>query len=126
MKTASDLLEAYLNNVATPKVAAANFAADGVVELPWGKAYARGPAEIENLLIGLLSKVPELRFKNLVYFIQTPDKVAAEYQVEALVPDTGKVYRQTYAGVLHAENGKIKLLHENLNTLEASRAFSKD
>jgi ketosteroid isomerase-like protein len=69
--------------------------------------------------------VPDFRFKNLIYFIQTPDKVAAEYHVEALVPDTGKIYKQTYAGVLLAENGKIKLLHENLNTLAGSEAFSK-
>jgi ketosteroid isomerase-like protein len=74
----------------------------------------------------MLAKVPDFRFKNLTYFIQTPDKVAAEYEVEALVPATGKIYRQTYAGVLLAENGKIKLLHETLNTLAASQAFSKD
>ena len=126
MKSASELLEGYLNNVATPRVAASHFAEDGVIELPWVKAHARGPAEVEKLLIGLLAKVPEFRFKNLTYFIQTPDKVAAEYQVEALVSDTGKTYRQTYAGVLFAENGKIKLLHENLDTLAASKAFSKD
>jgi ketosteroid isomerase-like protein len=125
MKSASELLEAYLNNVATPRVSASQFAEEGVLELPWVKAYARGPAEVEKMLIGLLARVPDFRFKNLTYFIQTPDKVAAEYQVEALVPDTGKIYKQTYAGVLVAENGKIKLLHENLNTLVSSEAFSK-
>jgi ketosteroid isomerase-like protein len=81
---------------------------------------------VEKLLTGLLAKVPDFRFKNLTYFIQTPDKVAAEYQVEAKVLSTGKIYKQTYAGVLHAENGKIKLLHETLDTLAASKAFSKD
>ncbi len=126
MKTASELLEAYLNNVATPEVSASQFADDGVLELPWVKAYAKGPAEVEKLLVGMLAKVPDFRFKNLTYFIQTPDKVAAEYQVEALVLATGKIYRQTYAGVLIAENGKVKLLHEALDTLAASQAFSKD
>jgi hypothetical protein len=81
-------------------------------------SWLRGP----NPLLGL----PYFRFKNLTYFIQTPDKVAAEYQVEALVVDTGKIYRQTYAGVLLAENGKIKLLREALDTLAASKAFSND
>jgi ketosteroid isomerase-like protein len=126
MKSASELLEAYLNNVGTPKVSAAQFAEDGVLELPWVQARAQGPAAVENLLTGLLAKVPDFRFKNLTYFIQTPDKVAAEYQVEAKVLSTGKIYKQTYAGVLHAENGKIKLLHETLDTLAASKAFSKD
>jgi ketosteroid isomerase-like protein len=126
VKSASELLETYLNNVATPKVSAAQFAEDGVLELPWVNAHAQGPAAVERLLAGLLAKVPDFRFKNLNYFIQTPDKVAAEYQVEAKVLSTGKIYKQTYAGVLHAENGKIKLLHETLDTLAASKAFTKD
>jgi ketosteroid isomerase-like protein len=126
MKSASELLEAYLNNVGTPKVSAAQFAEDGVLELPWVSAHAQGPAAVEKLLTGLLAKVPDFRFKNLTYFIQTADKVAAEYHVEAKVLSTGKIYKQTYAGVLHAENGKIKLLHETLDTLAASKAFSMD
>jgi ketosteroid isomerase-like protein len=126
MKSASELLETYLNNVGTPKISAAQFAEDGVLELPWVSAHAQGPAAVEKLLTGMIAKVPDFRFKNLTYFIQTPDKVAAEYQVEAKVLSTGKIYKQTYAGVLHAENGKIKLLHETLDTLAASKAFSKD
>jgi ketosteroid isomerase-like protein len=126
MKSATELLEAYLDNVRTPKVSASQFADDGVLELPWIKTHAQGPAAVEKLLTGLLVKIPDFRFKNLTYFIQTPDKVAAEYHVEALVVDTGKLYQQTYAGILFAQNGKIKLLHENLNTLAASKAFSKD
>jgi ketosteroid isomerase-like protein len=126
MKTATELLEAYLNNVQTPKVSAAQFAEDGVLELPWVKAHAKGPAAVEQLLTGMLAKVPDFRFKNLTYYIQTPDKVAAEYQVEALVLETGKIYRQTYAGVLLAQNGKIKLLREALDTVAAANAFSKE
>jgi len=126
MKPASELLETYLNNVAIPRISAAQFADNGVLELPWVKARAQGPAEVERLLTGLLAKIPEFRFKNLTYFIKTPDKVAAEYQVEALVVDTGKMYRQTYVGVLIAEDGKIKLLREALDTLAASKAYSKD
>ena len=126
MKSASDLLEAYLNNVSTPKVSAAQFAEDGVLELPWVQARAQGPAAVEKLLTSMLAKVPDFRFKNLTYFIQTPDKVAAEYQVEAKVLSTEKIYKQTYAGVLHAQDGKIKLLREALDTAAAAKAFSKD
>src|SRR4029077_17857833 len=105
MKTATELMEGYLKNIATPKVSAAQFAEDGVLELPWVQAHAQGPAEIEKLIAGILAKVPDFRFKKQTYYIQTPDKVAAEYQVEAAVVDTGKIYKQTYVGVLHAENG---------------------
>jgi len=126
MKTASELLEAYLNNVGSPKISAAQFSADGVLELPWVGTHAQGPEAVEKLLAGLLSRVPAFRFTDLTYFIKTPDKVAAEYRVEAPVPSTGKIYRQTYVGVLHAENGKIKLLREALDTAAAAKAFSKD
>lgn len=125
MKTATELLEAYLSNIRTPEASAAQFAEDGVLELPWVHAHAQGPVEVAELIAGILGKIPDFRFKNRTYYIQTPDKVAAEYQVEALVADTGKIYKQTYVGVLHAENGKIKLLREALDTAEAARAFSK-
>ena len=59
MKSASELLEAYLSNVSTPKVSAAQFADDGVLELPWVQARAQGPAEVETLLTGMLAKVPD-------------------------------------------------------------------
>ena len=126
MKNATELLEAYLDNVRTPKGSASQFAEDGVLELPWVNARAQGPAAVEQLLVGLLAKIPDFRFQKPTYFIQTPDKLAAEYKVEALVVETGKIYQQTYAGVLIAQNGKIKLLREALNTVAASKAFSKD
>ena len=126
MKNATELLKAYLSEIQDPATAAALFAADGVIELPWVDARAQGPAAIEKFLAGLLAKVPDFRFKNIRIWIQTPDQAFGEYDVEALVPSTGKTYRQSYAGRLVAENGKIKLLRESLDTVEAARAFSKD
>jgi ketosteroid isomerase-like protein len=46
--------------------------------------------------------------------------------VEAFVPSTGKTYRQRYATGLVAENGKIKLLREALDTVAAEQAFRND
>ena len=99
---------------------------DGVIELPWVNARAQGPAAIEDFLRGLLARVPDFRFRNVRIWIQTPDQAFGEYDVEALVPSTGKTYRQTYAGRLVAENGKIKLLREALDTAASAWAFSKD
>ncbi|WP_238328142.1 hypothetical protein [Paraburkholderia mimosarum] len=48
----------------------------------------------------------------------------AEYEVEALVPSTGKIYRQMYAGRLVARDGKISLLREALDTVAAADAFA--
>jgi ketosteroid isomerase-like protein len=126
MKNATQLLQAYLASIQDPAAAAALFAEDGVLELPTVHARAQGPKNIEPFLRGLLAKVPDFRFENVRIFIETPDQAFGEYSVKARVPATGKLYEQTYAGRLVAEKGKIKLLREALDTLAASRAFSKD
>lgn len=118
--TATDLLLAYLDNIATPAVAAALFAADGVLELPTIGVRAEGPEEVRDLVEGLLVRIPDLRFRDTKIWITTPDRVFAEYRVEAEVIDTGKLYRQHYAGLLIARDGKIALLREALDTAAAA------
>jgi hypothetical protein len=66
------------------------FADDGVIELPWVNARAEGPAAIEKFIAGLLAKVPDFCFQNIRIWIQTPDQVFDEYDVEAPVPSTGR------------------------------------
>jgi hypothetical protein len=43
MKNATELLTAYLAQIQDPTAAAALFADDGVIELPWVDARAEGP-----------------------------------------------------------------------------------
>lgn len=128
MKTASQLLNAYLSNIQDPAAAGALFAEDGVLELPTLGAGARavGPAAIAAFIGGLLKKVPEFRFKDVRLFIDHGDQAFGEYSVEAVVPATGKLYKQTYAGVLLAKDGKIQLLREALDTHAAIQAFTPD
>ena len=126
MKDAAQLLETYLDSIQDPAAAAALFAADGAIELPTIGREARGPAEIERFLRVLLSRVPTFRFKNVRVLIKTPDQAFGEYEIQALVPATGKTYNQHYFGRLVAEHGKIKLLREALDTLAAREAFTPD
>jgi ketosteroid isomerase-like protein len=131
MQTPTRLLQAYLSEIQDPAAAAALFAEDGVLELPALSsmgidARAQGPAAIEKFIVGLLSNVPDFRFKDVQIFIETPEQVFAEYSVEAQVRSTHKLYRQTYAGRLVMQDGKIKLLRESLDTLAAYRAFTRD
>jgi ketosteroid isomerase-like protein len=131
MKTATKLLDAYLSSIQDPAAAAALFADDGVLELPSLKslgidARAVGPAAIEAFIAGLLKNVPDFRFKDIALLIDGEDQAFGEYSVEALVLSTGKLYKQTYAGRLVAEHGKIKLLREALDTLAAAKAFTPD
>jgi len=131
MKTATKLLNDYLVNIQNPAAAAALFAEDGVLELPSLKslgidARAVGPVAIEAFIAGLLKNVPDFRFKDIALLIDGEDQAFGEYSVEAKVLSTGKLYKQTYAGRLVAENGKIKLLREALDTLAAAKAFTPD
>lgn len=50
MKTAPELLRAYLASIQDPAAAAGLFAADGVLELPWVRARVQGPEAIQGLI----------------------------------------------------------------------------
>ncbi|QUG74773.1 nuclear transport factor 2 family protein [Erwinia sp. E602] len=129
MKTAVQLLQNYLDAVQTPQLAAALFADDGVLELPYLQTLglphrAQGPQAIAAFIAGLLQKVPDFRFRNIQFLIDTPTQAFGEYSVEAAIAGTDRIYKQTYAGRLVAQQGKITLLRESLDTLAAWRAFS--
>ena len=125
MQTAAELLREYLEAIHDPARAAALFADDGVIELPWVNARAQGPRDIERFLQGLLTRVPDFAFENVRIHIDTPTQAFAEYDARGTVPSTGKAYHQTYMGLLDAADGRIKLLREGLDTLVASRAFGQ-
>ena len=129
MKNAVQLLQMYLNSIQSPRDAAALFADDGVLELPYLKSLGithrvQGQKEIENFIASLLVKIPTFSFKNIRFLIETPDQVFAEYDVEAEVVETGRIYHQSYGGRLVASNGKIVLLSESLDTIAAANAFA--
>jgi ketosteroid isomerase-like protein len=91
-----------------------------------GNARAQGVVAIQRFLNGLPTKVPDFRFENVRIWIETPDRVFGEYDAQGHVVSTGKLYKQTYAGLLVAEHGTIKLLREALDTLAASRALNQE
>lgn len=129
MPNALELFQRYLDSIQNPHAAAALFAEDGALELPYLASLnlpsrVQGPAQIEAFIGSLLAKVPDFRFRHIRFLIETPDQVFAEYEVEAVVSSTGKVYRQAYAGRLVANAGKIVLLRESLDTLAAQWAFA--
>jgi ketosteroid isomerase-like protein len=128
MKQAADLLGSYLASVRHPEVASSLFAEDGAIELPYLESLGipvrvQGRADIQAFLVSLLSNIPDFAFKNIRYHVVTPDQVFAEYDVEARVLSTGRMYRQSYAGRLVSENGSIKLLRESLDTVPAAQAL---
>ncbi len=118
MKTAKELMEDYLSNIQNPDTLAKLFTADGAIELPYlaslGMDYRwEGPENIKNMITGLLKMAPGFKFINIKYYIETPDQVFGEYEVDCLW--NGKPYKQMYMGRLVAENGRIKLIREGMN-----------
>ena len=118
MTKAKELMQAYHSNIQNPDAIAPLFTEDGAIELPYlsslGQSWRTiGPGNIKNMITGLLKMAPEFRFINIKYYIETPDQVFAEYEVDCMF--NGKPYKQMYMGRLVAENGKIKLIREAMN-----------
>jgi ketosteroid isomerase-like protein len=127
MRNARELLITYLDAVQEPARAAALFAADGALELPYLASIGlpsrvEGPKEVEALVESLLRAVPDLAFQDPQIFIDTPDQVFAEYGVETVTAD-GRPFSQLYAGRLVARDGKIALLRESLDVVRAAQAM---
>ena len=126
MKTAKELLLAYLENVGNPDVQIELFAADASIELPYltslgAPAHWEGREVLYNFLANLPKSFPGFKFKNIQVHIDTPDQAFAEYEATATIASNGKPYTQHYMGRLVAENGKIKLLREALNMVPVIR-----
>ena len=97
MKTAKQLMQDYLSNIQNPDAIAALFTADGAIELPYLASLGRswrteGPENIKNMIAGLLKMAPEFKFINIKYYIEPPDQVFAEYEVDCMF--NGKPYKQ--------------------------------
>src|SRR5258708_13769612 len=118
MKTAKELLQAYHSNIQNPDAAAHLFSADGAIELPYlaslGQSWrTEGPENIKNMIAGLLKMAPDFHFINIKYYIETPDQVFPEYEVDCLF--NGKPYKQMNMGSLVPVQGTIKLVREGMN-----------
>jgi ketosteroid isomerase-like protein len=128
MKTPAELLKSYLDNVRDPDVIASLFAEDGILELPYLATLGippshQGPAQITAFLKSVISTVKDFRFHDLQIFMETPDQVFAEYKITTTVIASGNDFHQHYMGRLVAENGKIKLLRESLDTAQTIKSF---
>lgn len=128
MKNSKELLLQFLHSFRTPEQAAALFADDGVLELPYLKTLNFphrhvGPQAIEDFFHSLLKLVPDWEFVNIEVMIETPEQTFAEYEVHATTAETNRKFDQHFYGRLIAENGKIKLLREALDIVVTARAL---
>ena len=127
MKTAKDLLlEFTASSLADPHASAAMFSDDGAFELPYIANFGFpvsyvGHTDIGDFFSFVRDLYPGFKFENVTVLIDTPEQVFAEYEFTAISSKTGRKIHQLFFGRLVAENGKIKLLREALNSVEVAR-----
>ena len=119
----------YLASIGDPDRAAALFAEDGVLELPFLRSLGvqpryTGRSEIAACLRQLRNLYPDVAFapSDTTVLIETPDKTFAEYVTHMTAAATGRVLHQLFTGYLVAEAGEIKLLRESFNPLAMAQA----
>jgi len=119
----------YLASIGDPDRAAALFAEDGVLELPFLRSLGvqpryTGRSEIAACLRQLRNLYPDVAFapSDTTVLIETPDKILAEYVTHATASATGRLLHQLFSGYLVAEAGEIKLLRESFNPLAMAQA----
>ena len=131
MKTAKQLLETYLAAISASDMerAIALFADDGGIEFPYSGSVNlpiryQGPEALRRFFAPVMDGAENFKFKNIKIFPgEDENHVSGEYEVDAVIKNTGRRYRQLYGGRLIAENGKIKLLREFCDTVEVARAM---
>jgi uncharacterized protein len=124
------LLLEYLLAFHDPEKASSFFADDGVFELPYLASVGieprhEGPNSIQGFISGVLDLYPDFRFdaKDVTVLIDTPTQAFAEYVAHPTAAATGRQVHHLLMGRVVAENGKIKLLREALNTVAVAQAL---
>ena len=128
MRTARQLLLAFLEQVQQPEVTHELFADDGVYEAPYLESLGvpwryRGRAEVAQHLDEIRELFPTLTFHDFLIVADTPECVVAEYQFTTRSSRTGRMIHQLIVGRLEAADGKIQLLRESLNLMELALAL---
>ncbi|PJJ79269.1 nuclear transport factor 2 family protein [Mucilaginibacter auburnensis] len=126
MKTAKELLLAYLENIGNPDFQIELFADDAVFELPYLASIGlparwEGREVLYQFLSNLPKTFPGFQFRNIRIHIDTPEQAFGEYEATAKIAANGKDYAQHYMGRVVAENGRIKLIREALNMVPVLR-----
>ena len=130
MKDAKTLLLEFLAAVTHGQDAAAQFAEDGALELPflhslgipWRHQGRQAIRELQDQLAGLYVDIGFLP-EDTIVLIDTPDQVFAEYMAHPSGRATGRTVHHLFTGRLVAENGQIKLLRESLNPFAVAQAL---
>ncbi len=124
MKTAKELLQAYIDGSA--EQSAALFAENGALELPYladlgVEPRYEGPKQVGAFLSFLHEKMyPDFKFVDVKIYIDTLDQAFGEYTIRQKSGISGKDVHQRFFGHCVAADGKITILREALNLFAAA------
>jgi hypothetical protein len=128
MKNAKELMLEYTAfSFRDPKKAAEMFTEDGAFEIPYLTTLGfppqyKGRDALAGFFQSVLDIYPGFQIENVKVLIDTPDQAFAEFEATAVSTKTGRTVYQLFFARLVAENGKIKLFREALNTFELAKA----
>ena len=128
MRTARQLLLAFLEQVQQPEVTHELFADDGIYEAPYLESLGmpwryRGRIEVAQHLDAVCGLFPQLTFHDVVIVAETLECVVAEYEFTTRSSRTGRMIHQLIVGRLESADGQIMLLRESLDLVELALAL---
>lgn len=130
MKSATELLEQHLQWLVNDNEQWQSLIADDIVwDLPYAPSLGHplkleGREAVRQHLAWFLAAVKDFRFfDDVVTAAGDAQHAVARVKAEALVPSTGRHYRQEYVVFLTARDGKIIHLREYFDPVQAALAF---
>jgi len=128
MRTASELLRAYVEGPHDQQTISSLFAEDGVLEAPYFATFGMpwrfaGQEALARTYEHLAQIYPTLRFENLRLICEGRDVAVGEYEFIATSARTGRKVHQLSIVTIVAAGGKIRLLREFQNIAEIALAI---
>lgn len=128
MKSATELLQAYIEGPHDAETVVTLFAEDGVLEAPYFASLAMpwrfvGHEALLGTYDHLTHLYPDLRFENLRVIHGGEDLAVGEYEFIATSERTGRRVHQLSIVTIVAKNGQIALLREFQNIAEIALAI---
>lgn len=130
MTIGSDLLKQHFETLVADNGKWQSLIDDALV---WDLVYApslghpaslSGRAAVMHHVAWFLSAVENFRFFDLrLQPMADPEAAAAEIRAEALIKETGRMYRQEYVVFLRSEGGRITHLREYFDPVRAAKAL---
>jgi ketosteroid isomerase-like protein len=129
---AVELLSEYTCRVSEGDVESAFdlFAENAVFEFPYFPSVGIGGrvSGIETIRRNIgdffKNRTESFKFRDVrIFAADVPERAFGEYSVSTRIKATGRVYNQLYGGGLESANGKIVLLREFCNPIEAAIAI---